>query len=598
MAGGLLSGICLVVIYNCRFICINQLFFMSTLDWLVLLGTLGFIVLYGMWKSRHTTTLSTYLLADRQLPWYHVGLSVMATQASAITFLSAPGQGYSDGLRFIQFYFGLPLAMIFLCVFFIPVFHKLNVFTAYEYLEQRFDRRTRKFTALLFLLQRGLSTGVTIYAPAIILSSILDVQLTYTILFNGVLVIIYTLYGGTKAVSYTQVLQMSVIFGGLIITAILLLRLLPEGIGFTDALHIAGKSGRLKAVDTTFDVNDRYNLWSGIIGGFFLQLSYFGTDQSQVGRYLTGSSVKQSRLGLIMNAMLKIPMQFLILLIGVLMFAFYQFAPTPLFFNEGAISDVKRVAADSILLYQQQQDEIQQQKRTYSFGLVEAIRNNDEQKQLETGYRLQQVDSSAKQIHQQVAGLIKRQSPESDHNDSNYIFLYFITHRLPKGIVGLLIAIIFLAAMGSTASGMNSLASATYIDLVRDKRSHSASDHSQLKTSRALTLGWGIFCIIVAFFASALGNLIEAVNILGSLFYGTLLGIFMVAFFLPKISAKPTFYAAIITECFIIVAWWFNLTAFLWLNVIGCLLLMILALLLQFIFKQPTQKRIDPAHLS
>ena len=307
---------------------------MSLIDWFVLSITLLFIIFYGVWKSRGTKNIEGYLLADRKLPWYHVGLSVMATQASAITFLSAPGQGYSDGLRFVQFYFGLPLAMVVLCITFIPIFHKLNVYTAYEFLEKRFDNKTRSLTAFLFLLQRGLSTGITIYAPAIILSTILGVDVFYTIIFNGLIVIAYTVYGGTKAVSYTQVLQMSIIFGGLFLAAYMLIHLLPENVSFSDALHIAGKMNKLNAIDTTFDLNNRYNIWSGIIGGFFLQLSYFGTDQSQVGRYLTGSSITQSRLGLVMNGLIKIPMQFFILLIGVLVFIFYQFHQAPIFFNK------------------------------------------------------------------------------------------------------------------------------------------------------------------------------------------------------------------------------------------------------------------------
>jgi SSS family transporter len=314
---------------------------MSIIDWIILIITLLSIVLYGVWKSRGTKNIQGFLLADKKLPWYHVGLSVMATQASAITFLSAPGQAYSDGLRFVQFYFGLPLAMVVLCITFVPIFHKLNVYTAYEYLEKRFDNKTRSLTAFLFLLQRGLSTGITIYAPAIILSAILHIDITYTILFNGLLVISYTVYGGTKAVSYTQLFQMSIIFFGLFLAAYMVIHLLPENVGFMDALHIAGKMNKLNAIDTKFDLNNRYNIWSGIIGGFFLQLSYFGTDQSQVGRYLTGSSITQSRLGLVMNGLIKIPMQFLILLIGTLVFTFYQFHQAPVFFNQVEVNRIQ-----------------------------------------------------------------------------------------------------------------------------------------------------------------------------------------------------------------------------------------------------------------
>ena len=555
---------------------------MSTLDWIILVLTLAFIVIYGMWKSRNTANISTYLLADRQLPWYHVGLSVMATQASAITFLSAPGQGYSDGLRFVQFYFGLPLAMIFLCVFFIPVFHRLKVFTAYEFLEQRFDGRTRSLTAFLFLLQRGLSTGITIYAPAIILSTILQLDIAVTILFNGLLVIIYTMYGGTKAVSYTQVLQMSVIFAGLFIAAFTVIRLLPANIGFQEALQIAGKNGKLKAVDTSFDLNNRYNLWSGLIGGFFLQLSYFGTDQSQVGRYLTGSSVKQSRLGLLMNGLVKIPMQFLILLIGTLVFTFYQFNQPPLFFNAVALQKLEKAAGEETKLLKERQNYLYQEKSKHSFELIDALKKEDEVKVAQLRTEFKKEDSVAKTIHSDIQKLMKKHVPLADSNDSNYVFLDFIVSKLPKGLVGLLMAIIFLAAMGSTASGMNSLASATVIDFYKRYTKKEKSDKEMLSASRGFTLAWGLFCIAVAFFASKLGNLIEAVNILGSLFYGTILGIFMVAFFMKKVGGKSVFLAACITEVFVVLSWWQDLTAFLWLNLIGCLLLMLLAALIQF----------------
>lgn len=555
---------------------------MSTLDWLVLSITLAFIIIYGIWKGRGAKNIEGYLLADRKLPWYHVGLSVMATQASAITFLSAPGQGYSDGLRFVQFYFGLPLAMVVLCITFIPIFHKLNVYTAYEYLEKRFDNKTRSLTAFLFLLQRGLSTGVTIYAPAIILSTILHMDIFYTIIFNGVIVIIYTVYGGTKAVSYTQVLQMSIIFGGLFLAAYMVIHLLPVSVGFIDALHLAGKMNKLNAIDTTFDVNSKYNLWSGIIGGFFLQLSYFGTDQSQVGRYLTGSSVTQSRLGLIMNGLVKIPMQFFILLIGVLVFVFYQFHSAPIFFNAVEVNRIensvykqeyKQLAEDYQLNHRQKQQQIN--------TLLNAIHTHNARALNEAKVNLQLTDNKSKAIKKQVTDLMLKNYAKADVNDSNYIFLSFITQQLPFGVVGILIAIIFLAAMGSTASGLNSLASTTVVDFYKRLFKKQASEKTYLNASRWATLGWGIFCIVVAFFASRLGNLIEAVNILGSLFYGTILGIFLVAFYMKKINGTAVFFAALVAEVFVMWAWLINLTAFLWLNVIGCLLVMQFALAVQ-----------------
>ncbi len=560
---------------------------MSFIDWIILSITLLSIVGYGVWKSRHTKSIEGYLLADRQLPWYHVGLSVMATQASAITFLSAPGQGYTDGLRFVQFYFGLPLAMVVLCITFIPIFHKLNVFTAYEFLEKRFDNKTRTLTAFLFLLQRGLSTGITIYAPAIILSTILNIDVNYTIVLNGLIVIAYTVYGGAKAVSYTQLFQMSVIFAGLFLAAYMVVHLLPDNVSFSDALHIAGKMDKLNAIDTKFDVNNKYNIWSGIIGGFFLQLSYFGTDQSQVGRYLTGKSIAQSRLGLVMNGLVKIPMQFFILLIGVLVFTFYQFHQSPIFFNKVEVSsiqnseykvDFKALEKAYVLAHTEKQVEVNK--------LIEAIHSEDEQAINTARTNVQAADKKSNAIRKEATALMQKNNPKADVNDTNYIFLNFITTQLPIGVVGLLIAIIFLASMGSMASGLNSLASTTIIDFYKRLFKKEETDKSYLSASRWTTVIWGLFCIMVAFYASRVGNLIEAVNILGSLFYGTILGIFLVAFYMKRISATSVFYAALFAEGFIVYAWITDLTAFLWLNVIGCLLVMALAYIIQLILNK------------
>ena len=560
---------------------------MSFIDWIILSITLLSIVGYGVWKSRHTKSIEGYLLADRQLPWYHVGLSVMATQASAITFLSAPGQGYTDGLRFVQFYFGLPLAMVVLCITFIPIFHKLNVFTAYEFLEKRFDNKTRTLTAFLFLLQRGLSTGITIYAPAIILSTILNIDVNYTIVLNGLIVIAYTVYGGAKAVSYTQLFQMSVIFAGLFLAAYMVVHLLPDNVSFSDALHIAGKMDKLNAIDTKFDVNNKYNIWSGIIGGFFLQLSYFGTDQSQVGRYLTGKSIAQSRLGLVMNGLVKIPMQFFILLIGVLVFTFYQFHQSPIFFNKVEVSsiqnseykeDFKALEKAYVLAHTEKQVEVNK--------LIEAIHSEDEQVINTARTTVQAADKKSNAIRKEATALMQKNNPKADVNDTNYIFLNFITTQLPIGVVGLLIAIIFLASMGSMASGLNSLASTTIIDFYKRLFKKEETDKSYLSASRWTTVIWGLFCIMVAFYASRVGNLIEAVNILGSLFYGTILGIFLVAFYMKRISGTSVFYAALFAEGFIVYAWITDLTAFLWLNVIGCLLVMALAYIIQLILNK------------
>lgn len=564
---------------------------MSYIDWAVLVITLLGIIIYGIWKSRGTKNIEGYLLADRQLPWYHVGLSVMATQASAITFLSAPGQAYSDGMRFIQFYFGLPLAMVVLCITFIPMFSKLNVYTAYEFLEKRFDNKTRTLTAFLFLLQRGLSTGITIYAPAIILSIILNIDITYTILFNGLLVITYTVYGGTKAVSYTQMLQMGIIFSGLILAAFMVVYLLPPNVGFMDALHLAGKMNKLNTIDLNLDFNNKYNIWSGIIGGFFLQLSYFGTDQSQVGRYLTGSSVTQSRLGLIMNSLLKIPMQFFILLIGALVFVFYQFNQPPIFFNKTEVNKIQNSKYNPTFeIINEQYNKIGEEKKVLAHDLLKAIKANDNESVIKIQKDLLEDDKLARECKKAAINLMVLNDPKTDGNDTNFVFLTFVTQKLPVGIVGILIAVIFLAAMGSTASGLNSLASTTIVDFYKRISKQNKSEKFYLNASRLATVGWGVFCIVTAFYASKLGNLIEAVNILGSLFYGTILGIFLVAFYMKKIGGQAVFYAALVAEVFVVYAWYIDLTAFLWLNLIGCVLVMVIAYLIQLVLPQNQEK--------
>jgi solute:Na+ symporter, SSS family len=551
-------------------------------DWIVLVVSLAGIVGYGIWKSRKINNLEGYFLANRQLPWYHIMLSVMATQASAITFLSAPGLGYTDGLRFVQFYFGLPLAMIVLCITFVPIFHKLNVYTAYEFLEKRFDLKTRSLTALLFLLQRGVSNGISIYAPSIVLTAILGINITYTTIFIGCMVMLYTVYGGTRAVSHTQMIQMIIIFSGLFISAFMIVHLLPENVGFSDALSLAGTMGKLNAIDTKFDLQNKYNIWSGIIGGFFLQLSYFGTDQSQVGRYLTGSSVNQSRLGLIMNGLVKIPMQFLILFIGTLVFTFYLFYQSPVFFNPAEIEKLENSSyRREIKTLQTEYLAINDEKRIQAEHFVAAKKNNDAITLLEAETGLKKAEQETAEIKKSVTALIKKNDPTADTNDNNYIFLSFITHHLPEGLAGLLIAIIFLASMGSLASGLNSLASTTVVDLYK-RLIHKDTDRKEyLKVSRWSTFLWGVFCIVVALYAGRLGNLIEAVNILGSLFYGTILGIFVTAFYMKSVKGNAVFIAAILAECFVVIAWKYDLTAFLWLNMIGCLLVMAFSYLIQ-----------------
>jgi SSS family solute:Na+ symporter len=560
---------------------------MSNLDWGVLLLTLMGIVGYGVYKSRGTRSMDAYLLGGQSMPWYTVCLSVMATQASAITFLSAPGLAYSSGMSFVQFYFGLPLAMIVLCITFVPIFHRLKVYTAYEFLEQRFDFKTRALTAFLFLIQRGLSTGITIYAPAIILSTILNVNVTYTTLFMGGLVIFYTVFGGTKAVSYTQLLQMAIIFCGLFAAGVMVVYLLPAEVGFGKAISIAGKMGRTNAIDFDFSWSNPYNVWSGIIGGFFLQLSYFGTDQSQVGRYLTGSSVGQSRLGLLMNGLVKIPMQFLILLIGVLVFTFYQYHKAPIFFNSYELNKLENSAhKHELAQIQKDYDRLFEKKKIEVEKLDVAIGADNKALIDKQRVLVQQYDEDGKAIKENLKTLMLKNDADAATNDNNYIFLSFVTEYLPKGLIGLLIAIIFLASMGSTASALNSLASTTVVDIYKRLINKSADDSTYVNASRWATIGWGVACIIMALFTSKLGNLIEAVNILGSFIYGTILGVFLVAFYFKTIKGRAVFYAAICAEIIVCILGFANAIAYLWLNVVGCLAVVIIAYVLQKVLKE------------
>jgi len=568
---------------------------MSLPDWIVLGLTLFAIVLYGVWKSGSNKNIDQFLMGNRSLPWYHVGFSVMATQASAITFLSAPGQAYSDGMRFVQFYFGLPLAMIVLCVTFVPIFHRLKVYTAYEFLEQRFDLKTRALTSFLFLVLRSLSTGVAIYAPAIILSTILNINTVYTTLFIGGLVIFYTVYGGSKAVSYTQLLQMSIIFAGMFLAGILVVNLLPSGVGFTRALKMAGKLGHMNVIDWKFDWSNRYTVWSGLIGGFFLQLSYFGTDQSQVGRYLTGSSVGQSRLGLIMNGLIKIPMQFLILLIGVLVFAFYQFNRPPMFFNNYEVARVKQSSYATQYNYlDQQYTKAFEQRKAKADDLIKALDSKNEDQIDHAKDALKVADAQSHVIRRDAIALMKKNNASADDNDTNYVFLTFVKQYLPKGLVGLLIAIIFLASMGSTASALNSLASTTVIDIYKRTINKDASDKNYLLVSRIATVFWGVVCVIMALYAGKLGNLLEAVNQLGSYIYGTVLGVFIVAFYMKRINGTPVFIAAIISEGIILYLGLSKTVAYLWLNPIGCFLVMIVAYVINKFMSQKSPGQIEP----
>ncbi|MCA0381755.1 MAG: sodium:solute symporter [Bacteroidetes bacterium] len=566
---------------------------MAVLDWVVLIATLAGIITYGLYKSRHEKTLEGYFLSSRSMPWWLVLLSIMGTQASAVTFLSAPGQAYTDGMRFVQYYFGLPIAMIVISAFFVPIFHKLKVYTAYEFLEQRFDLKTRTLTSFLFLLGRGLSTGISIYAPAIIVSSLLGWNIYLTNLVMGGLLIIYTVSGGAKSIAYTQQLQFLLIMGGMLIAAVVAVQLLPAGVGFTEAIATGGSMGKMNIItdgmtEKGFDWKDRYNMWSGVIGGFFLALSYFGTDQSQVGRYLTARSMKESRIGLLMNGLVKVPMQFVILMVGVLVFAFYQFNQAPIFFNQTLVKEAKTTAFAPALnkleteynLLQEQRNKLRNQR-----PVAEGIHVDTMQQAVEKNY--QQLQS----LRKEYAAVLKQAVPNGETSDTNYIFLYFVTQNLPKGLVGLLIAVIVLAAWGSIAAALNSLASSTVIDIHHKVVNKNCDEKTSYKLSWQYTLGWGLFSIAVAMFATNMGSLIEAVNILGSLFYGVILGIFLVAFFIKKVKGDAVFWSAVVSELLVVTIYKMEIVSFLWLNLIGAALVIFIAIPFQTLLqKPPTEK--------
>lgn len=544
---------------------------MNTLDWIILLGTLGFIVGYGAWKNRKNESITDYLKGGNSARWWTIGLSVMATQASAITFLSTPGQAFHDGMGFVQFYFGLPFAVIIICLFFIPLYHKLKVFTAYEFLEQRFDQRTRTLTAILFLVQRGLAAGITIYAPAIILSVVLGWPLKPLILLIGLIVIFYTVIGGTAAVNVTQKQQMFIIFLGMIVAFGYIVKSFPEHIGFSKALSIAGKTGKLDVIDFSFDPNNRYTFWSGITGGLFLALSYFGTDQSQVQRYLSGKSVRESQMGLIMNGFLKVPMQFFILLVGVMVFVFYQFETSPLHFNPKGVETV--LNSPHAATYQK----LEEEHRATQILRHAMLEKNIDKITLEN---LAKIDGLERTQRQKAKLLIKKADPQQETNDKDYVFISFILGYLPQGIVGLLLAVILSAAMSSTASELNALAATTTVDLYQRNVGEKSPAHL-VKASQGFTLLWGGIAILFAAFGSLVENLIQLVNIIGSVFYGTILGVFLVAFFLKQVKGKAVFWAAIVSEALVIFIFTQDWVSFLWLNVIGAVLTVGIALLLQ-----------------
>ncbi|OFV82704.1 MAG: sodium:solute symporter [Acidobacteria bacterium RBG_13_68_16] len=555
---------------------------MSQLDWVVLAGALGLMVTYGVWRGGRSRDIRGFLLAGKEMHWGTVALSIMATQASAITFLSTPGQAYTDGMRFVQFYFGLPIAMVVLSITAVPLYYRLKVYTAYEFLEGRFDLKTRALTAFLFLIQRGLAAGLTIFAPALILSVILGWDMRVTILVIGGLVVIYTTSGGTRAVSKTQVVQATIILVGMVAAFVVLVGSLPADVSFLDALRVAGKAGRLNAIDTSFSLTNRYTLWSGLIGGAFLQLSYFGTDQSQVQRYLTGKSVAQSRLGLLFNGMAKVPMQFGILLLGATVFAFYQFAAPPIFFNPVQTENA-RSSADGgrFAALEQCYRDVVGVREQHARELVRAMKTGDPRAQAEAQRAFGAASAEAEAVRKEAIALMRANDRRADPSDTNYVFLSFVVRYLPAGLVGLVLAAVFAASMSASSAELNALASATVVDVYRRLLKPGAEERHYVVVSRLATVFWGAFAIAFAQQASRLGSLVEAVNILGSLFYGTILGIFLTGFYVHRVSGTSVFAAAIVAETAVIGCYLFTPISFLWYNVLGCLAVILIALVLE-----------------
>jgi SSS family transporter len=551
---------------------------MVLIDWVVLSLTLIFIIAYGIWKNNSHKNIKDYIKGGNQASWFTVGLSVMATQASAITFLSTPGQAFNDGMGFLQFYFGLPFAMIIICVFFLPLYHKLKVFTAYEFLEKRFDFKTRTLTAILFLIQRGLAAGITIYAPAIILSVVLGWNTKVLVVIIGLLVILYTLIGGTQAVNVTQKQQMFIIFLGMMAAFIFIVRSLPENLTFSNALQLAGMNDKLDVLDFSFDLDNRYTFWSGITGGLFLSLSYFGTDQSQVQRYLSGKSLLESQRGLIMNGFLKIPMQFFILLIGVLVFIFFQYEKTPINFNPYVIEKVKETDKREDFNAIVTANEIIHLEKQKHLKQKDFFINH----QLQSQYL--QLEKKAEKNRKEAKKLIEKIEPKVEANDKDYVFIYFILNYLPQGLIGLLIAVILSAAMSSSASEINALSATTLVDIYKRYKSDLKEKHS-VWAGKAFTLVWGVISIAFALVGNLFENLIQLINIIGSLFYGTILGIFLVAIFNKSIKENAIFIAAIISEIIVLIVFYSDWVSFLWLNVIGALMTVFNAFIIQQIIK-------------
>ncbi|PYS84386.1 MAG: sodium:solute symporter [Acidobacteria bacterium] len=550
---------------------------MRTLDWIVLLAAMAGIVAYGLWKGRRTRDLDDFLVADRRQRWHHVALSIMATQASAITFLSTPGQAFTDGMRFVQFYLGLPVAMVVLSITAVPIYQRLKVYTAYEYLEGRFDLKTRTLAAALFLVQRGLSTGVSIYAPSVILSVIMGWDIRVVILIIGASVMLYASLGGARAVDNANFLQFLIIMGGMIVAFVTLVRLLPADVSFLEATRVAGKLGRLNAIDFSFDIHNQYNFWSGLVGGCFLALSYFGTDQSQVQRYLTGESIAQSRLGLLFNGLVKVPMQFFILFIGATVFAFYQFTQPPVFFNPVEAEHARTGQHGAqFRAIESEYAAAFEAKRAAALGYVGALRSGDAAATETAAQTLKAAQERAGTVRAGAIEIVKEF--DAKPSDANYVFLSFVTRYLPAGVVGLVLAAVFLASMSSTASEWSALAGTSVVDIQRRLVRRGAGDRYYFVSSKLATAFWGLFAVLFAQYAGHLGSLIEAVNRLGSLFYGTMLGIFLLAFYFKRVGGTAAFVGAVAGELVVLYCFFFTQVAYLWFNVIGALAVIAAAL--------------------
>ncbi len=562
---------------------------MTLLDWIVLVSAIGGIAAIGAYKTRHVKDMEGYFRGGNTLAWPTIGLSIMATQASAITFLSTPGQAYEDGMRFVQFYFGLPLAMIVISAVFLPIYYRLQVYTAYEYLEHRFDARVRYLGALLFLIQRGLASGITIYAPSIILSSLLGWPMDLTIVGIGFVVIAYTVSGGTLAVSQTQKQQMMVMMGGMLVALVLVILRLPEDVSVGHAVKLAGAMGKMNVLSFDLDLENRYNFWSGIAGGFFLALSYFGTDQSQVQRYLGGRSLTESRLGLVFNGIFKIPMQFLILFIGVMVFVFYLFVKPPIFWNGPALERVRQTEyAGTLRQLEARFDQAFIAQKDAAERYAQALESGLEIPSARAA--LQEAGQEATRIREEARTLVGKALPGTEIKDADYVFLSFVLQHLPSGLVGLLIAVIMAAAMSSTASELTALGSTTTVDLYKRIRGKMEPQSGDLRVSKLFTVLWGIVAIAFASFATLVDNLIEAVNIIGSLFYGTMLGLFVLGFFLKRVSSTPTLVGALVAEGLVISLFFGTSLGFLWFNVVGCAATVLIAAGLELVWRTPNTR--------